>query len=161
MKKIIFGILIIIICLGFSILDFDSASAVSGLAQDPSRDLYSARQLGMGGVSVNFANDASGVFANPACLNGLQFPQLTSSSRKLLMDETQYLLAGWAMPTNYGIFGVGYAAMGTGDSLPTMLDPATGRIIQNPSLEAGSFANSDRKIPRSCAAANNFSLHTF
>ena len=119
-----------------------AAFAANGIALDPSRTLFNARQLGMGGVSVGFANDANGVFANPSGLTGLEFPQVTTSSRRLLMDETQYLLLGWAMPTDYGTFGIGYAGMGTGGSIPTMLDPGTGRIIQNPSLEVGSYSNS-------------------
>src|SRR3989338_5609255 len=119
-----------------------SASAVNGIAADPSRTLYTARQLGMGGVSVNFSDDGSGVFANTAQLTDFEFPQITTASRKLLLDETQYLFAGWAVPTAYGTFGLGYAGLGVGGSIPTTLDPTTGRITQNPSLEAGSFSNS-------------------
>ncbi|OGB89384.1 hypothetical protein A2625_07835 [candidate division WOR-1 bacterium RIFCSPHIGHO2_01_FULL_53_15] len=119
-----------------------AAFAVNGVASDPSRSLYTARQLGMGGVSVNFSDDGSGVFANPAQLTDFEFPQITTASRKLLLDETQYLFAGWAVPTAYGTFGLGYAGLGVGGSIPTTLDPTTGRITQNPSLEAGSFSNS-------------------
>jgi hypothetical protein len=116
--------------------------AINGVTTDPSRDLLSARQLGMGGVSVAFANDANGVFTNPADLVGLEFPQVTTSSRNIMMEETQYLLAGWAMPTDYGVFGLGYAGLGTSGSLATMLDPGTGRILQDPSREAGSYSSS-------------------
>ncbi|MBN3033365.1 MAG: S-layer homology domain-containing protein [Candidatus Saganbacteria bacterium] len=119
-----------------------SALAVNGVGSDPSLDLFSARQLGLGGLTVNFADDAGGVFANPAGLAELEFPQLTTSSRRLTLGETQYLLAGWALPTAWGTFGLGYSAAGAGGSLPTMLDPGTGRVIQDPSREAGSFSNS-------------------
>jgi len=115
--------------------------ALSGVASDPSNPLFNARQLGMGGLSISFAHDANGVFTNPAELTNLEFPQLTTSSRRLLMDETQYLLLGWAVPTSYGTFGLGYVSMGTSGSIPTMLDPATQRIIQNPSIEVGSYNN--------------------
>ena len=145
-----------------------SALAVNGVTFDPSRTLYSARQLGMGGVSINFSNDANGVFSNPAGLTGLEFPQLTSSSRNIMLDETQYIMLGWAVPTDWGTFGLGYAGMGTGGSLPTYLDPATGRILQNPSLEAGSYANSvvafsftrEIKTPLKIAVGGNFKLYS-
>ena len=42
------------------------ASAINGVATDPSRTLYAARQMGLGGVSIGFSNDANGVFSNPA-----------------------------------------------------------------------------------------------
>ncbi len=135
MRKILLTVCCLLIAAG-------AAFAVSGITSDPSRTLFNARQLGMGGVSVGLANDANGVFVNPSGMTGLEFPQVTTSSRRLLMDETQYLLLGWAMPTNYGTFGIGYAGMGTGGSIPTMLDPGSGRIIQNPSLEVGSYSNS-------------------
>jgi hypothetical protein len=124
------------------ILSASAAFAVNGTTLDPSLNLFSARQMGMGGVSIGFANDANGVFTNPSGLVKLDFPQLTASSRKIMMDETQYSLLSWALPTNYGTFGIGYVGMGSGGSLPSMLDPATGRIIINPSLEAGSYSNS-------------------
>ncbi len=118
------------------------AFGVDGVSLDPSATLYTARQLGMGGVSVAFANDANGVLANPACLTKLEFPQMTGSSRKLVLDETQYTLFGWAIPSDWGTFGVGYAGISTGGSLPTKLDPATNRIIIDPSREATSYNNS-------------------
>lgn len=116
--------------------------AVNGTTSDPSRTLFSARQLGMGGLTVGFSDDGNGVFSNPAGLTGLNFPQLVTASRKIMMDETQYVLAGWAMPTNYGTFGIGYTGMGTSGSLPTTLDPGNGRIVVDPSSEAGSYASS-------------------
>ena len=135
MKKTVLIIVLLAICSA-------PLFGASGTGVDPSRNLFNARQLGMGGISTNFADDANGIFANPAALCGLEFPQLTSSSRKLMLDETQYLLTGWTMPTDYGTFGLGYVGMGTTGSLPTTLDPSSGRIIINPSLEAGSYANS-------------------
>ncbi len=121
---------------------YSSAYAVSGTTIDPSRTLYTARQVGMGGLSVAFSDDANGVFSNPAGLSNIEFPQLTGTSRKLLLDETQYLLFGWAFPTKWGTFGLGYTGMNTGGSLPTMLDPASHRIIIDPSREAMSYDNS-------------------
>jgi hypothetical protein len=116
--------------------------AVSGVSFDPSVTPFTARKVGMGGVGVGFANDAAGMFSNPSGLAAIKFPQLTATSRKLVLDETQYNLIGWAMPTDYGTFGLGYVSMGTGGSLPTMLDPASGRIILNPSGEVTSYNNS-------------------
>ena len=134
MKKIL-TVFILILLAG-------AALAVNGISIDPSRTLYSARQMGMGGAAIGFANDANGIFANPSSLTGFEFPQMTATSRKLMLDETQYSLLGWVCPTVYGTFGIGYVGMGSGGSLPTMLDGATGRIIQDPSLEASSYSNS-------------------
>lgn len=120
---------------------WSSAPAVDGVGLDPSRTLSSARHLGMGGVSLGFADDASGIFANPAAMTGLEFPQLLAASRKLVFEETQYTLLCWSMPTDLGTFGFGYTALNAGGSPATQRDPATTRIIINPSQEATSFDN--------------------
>ncbi|MFH1576051.1 MAG: PorV/PorQ family protein [Candidatus Margulisiibacteriota bacterium] len=116
--------------------------AVDGISLDPSQSIYSGRQLGMGGVSVAFSDDASGIFTNPAGLTKHEFPQLIGASRKLVLDETVYTLFGWTLPTQWGTFGLGYTGMNTGGSYPTKLDPATNRIIIDPSREAMSYDNS-------------------
>jgi hypothetical protein len=115
------------------------AHAADGVGLDPSSTLLNARHLGMGGVSLGFANDAGGVFANPAAMTGLDFPQLLAASRKLVFEETQYTLLCWSMPTELGTFGFGYTSLNTGGSIATQRDPATTRIIINPSQEATSF----------------------
>ncbi|MCU0641855.1 MAG: S-layer homology domain-containing protein [Candidatus Margulisbacteria bacterium] len=119
-----------------------SAFALNGTTVDPGQNLFAPRQLGMGGVGAAFGGDANALFTNPSGLTGIEFPQLTSASRKLLADETQYNIFAWAVPTSYGTFGLGYAGLGVSGSLPTYLDPATGRILINPSQEAGSYDNS-------------------
>ena len=83
------------------------------------------------------------------------------------MDETQYTLAGWAMPTDYGTFGLGYVGMGTAGSVPTTRDPGTGRIIQDASGEVGSYSNSvmafsysrDLTAPVKMCVGGNVKLH--
>lgn len=112
------------------------------LSFDPSNNLFSARNLGLGGCSIGFANDANGVFLNPAGMGNFAFPQLSGMSRKMLLEETQYNLLTWAMPTNIGTFGIGYVGISTGGSLPTMRDPGSARIIVNPSMEAMGYGNS-------------------
>jgi len=119
-----------------------AAYALDGASVDPSNSLLNARQLGMGGVGLGFANDANGVFANPSALTRLDFPQLSVTSRKLILDEVQYSQIDWAMPTNYGTFGLGYVSLGVGGALPTTIDPASGRIIIDASREAASYGNS-------------------
>jgi len=114
---------------------------VDGTTNDPSQTLFSARQLGMGGVSVTFSDDANGVFSNPAGMAMIKFPQMLAASRKIVLDETQYTLFGWAIPSYFGTFGLGYVGMNTGGSIPTKLDPASNRIIIDPSREATSYSN--------------------
>ncbi|MDP2990130.1 MAG: hypothetical protein Q8O57_06140, partial [Kiritimatiellota bacterium] len=112
--------------LGLGILLLGPSALADGTSFDPSRNSLAARQVGLGGLSLLFADDANGVFANPAGLTKLEFPQLLAAARKQLLDETQYSLLEWALPTTWGTFGVGYTAMSLGGSLPTALDPATG-----------------------------------
>jgi hypothetical protein len=134
MKKVI--ALIALLFLGSAVF------AVNGVTVDPSRTLFPAREVGMGGVALGFSDDSNGVFSNPAGLTDISFPQLSATSRKIMLDETQYTLGTWAFPTVFGIFGIGYTGMVVGDSFATSLDPGTSRIIINPSLEAGSYSNS-------------------
>jgi len=115
--------------------------AADGVSFDPAQNIYAGRQLGLGGVSVAFSDDAAGVFANPANLTNLEFPQLIGASKKLVMDQSQYTLFCWAIPTGAGTFGFGYSSLNAGGSLPTKLDPATGRIMIDPSREAMSYDN--------------------
>jgi hypothetical protein len=136
---IIISVVVSVIISGYPCIE---AYAADGTSFDPSRSLFTARQLGMGGASVAFSDDANGIFSNPSGLSKLEFPQLTGSSRKLLLDETQYTLFGLAVPTEWGTFGTGYTGMNTGGSFPTKLDPATNRIIIDPSREAISYDNS-------------------
>ncbi|KPJ64325.1 hypothetical protein AMJ44_13020 [candidate division WOR-1 bacterium DG_54_3] len=134
------------------------ALATDGLSLDPSQTLFTARQLGMGGVSVAFSDDANGVFSNPAGLTEIEFPQLVGASRKLILDETQYTLVGWAVPTDWGIFGMGFTSMNTGGSLPTKRDPATNRIMVDPSREATSYDNSVLAFSYSRRLRENLSI---
>jgi hypothetical protein len=115
--------------------------AISGVAVDPAQSIFSARQLGIGGVSLGFDLDANSVFTNPADLVNSQFPQLAATSRNIALGESTYLLSALAIPTDFGLFGVGYVGLSTGGSLPTMRDPATGRIMVDPSSEATNFTN--------------------
>ncbi|MBU1867521.1 MAG: S-layer homology domain-containing protein [Candidatus Margulisbacteria bacterium] len=142
--------------------------AFAGSALDPSSTIYNARQLGMGGVALGLTSDGSDLFLNPSALSKIAFPQFTATARKLALDETQYSLAGWAFPTKYGVFGLGFTGLNTGGSIPTIRDPATGRVIQNPSQEVGSFDNSalvfsyarDLDSPDNIAIGGNLKLIT-
>ncbi|MDI6731810.1 MAG: S-layer homology domain-containing protein [Candidatus Margulisbacteria bacterium] len=135
-----------------------SHSAFAGTSYDPSNNLFSARQLGMGGVSVAYSDDANGVFSNPAGLTEVVFPQLSGSSRTTLMDEVQYSLAAWAMPTDWGVFGFGFVGENTSGSYPTTLDPVTGRITIDTSRETSSYSNSTLAISYSKKINRQFSI---
>ncbi|MFH1542070.1 MAG: S-layer homology domain-containing protein [bacterium] len=165
MKRQLKNIIIIpsfVIC---SLVICHSALAVDGTTLDPSRNVYSARQLGMGGVSVGFSDDASGILTNPSGLADIIFPEITAASRKLVLDETQYNLFAWAVPTQYGTIGLAYSGLNTAGSLPTKQDVGTGRIIVDPSREATSYDNSvvaisySRVLPyRNVALGINYKL---
>ena len=135
-----FGICFLII---FCILSLVPCSlAVDGTSFDPSAKLYNARQIGLGGANLGFTSDANNVFSNPAGLTKIEFPKASVTSRTLLLGEVQYSLMTWAFPTNLGTFGLGYTGVGASGSFPTKLDPATNRVIIDPSREATSYSNS-------------------
>jgi len=151
--------IVILMVLGSCFLS--PALAADGISLDPSRTLFAARPVGMGGVSLGFSDDAGGVFSNPSAMIDLEFPQLVGASRKLLLDQTQYTLFCWALPTDYGTFGFGFTGMNIAGSLPTKLDPATNRIILDPSREATSYDNRviafsySRKVREGLSAGGN------
>ena len=119
-----------------------SSFADTGTTIDISRTIYSGRTLGMGGAHVALSNDGEGMFTNPSGLAKIAFPQMLGLSRYIMLDETSYSVLGWAMPSAWGTFGIGYSGAQTGGSYPTARDPGTGRITIDPSLEALSYNNS-------------------
>ncbi len=139
-------------------LSISASVAVDGVSLDPSQNLFSARQLGMAGLSLAFSDDANGIFTNPADTTEIKFPQLTALSRKIVFGETQYSLLSWMWPTKLGTFGLGYITMGTAGSLATKLDPATGRIIINPSIEATDYSNTVMAVSYARKIRKNLSL---
>lgn len=132
--------------------------ALAGTALDPSSGQLAARSVGLGGATLLFADDANGVLVNPSSLTRLNFPQMLAAGRKILMEETQYTLLEWAIPTDNGTFGFGYTALGTGGSIPTKLDPATGRVIVDPSREAMGYSNSVMAFAYSRPVRSDLSL---
>ena len=130
-----------------------AAWAEAGLSVDPSRNIYAARTLGMGGAHVGLSNDGEGIFSNPSGLANVEFPQIMGLTRRMLLNETSYAIWSWAIPSRWGTLGMGYVDLTTTGSTPTMRDPGTGRIVANPSVEAMSYENSvimltySREIP--------------
>ncbi|KAF0134659.1 MAG: pectate disaccharide-lyase [Candidatus Saganbacteria bacterium] len=118
------------------------AHADTGTSLDISRYILSGRTLGMGGAYTGLSDDGEGIFTNPSGLAKIEFPQMMGFTRKIFLEETTYLLYGWAAPTKYGTFGIGYSSARVGESYPTSRDPGTNRIIINPSLEAINNENS-------------------
>lgn len=74
-----------------------------------------ARAQAMGGGFVSLADDASGVYYNPAGLPLLNFQELSLMHMELF-EGTNYNFAGWAYPDlKLGGFGFGYFRIGTDD----------------------------------------------
>ncbi|PIS30575.1 hypothetical protein COT42_02740 [Candidatus Saganbacteria bacterium CG08_land_8_20_14_0_20_45_16] len=155
-----------LVCLGLWLLSLgvSAAQAAAGVSLDPSTNLYSARQMGLAGAAIGFADDANGIFANPAGLTKITFPQLSGSARNIILGEAQYTLLAWAMPTTWGTVGLGYAALDTTGSYPTKPDPANSRIIIDTSREAMSYNNNvlalsySRDINKNLAIGSNLKL---
>jgi len=133
---------IILIILSFLIwsINFPSLADI-GTSLDISRLIYSGRTMGMGGAHVALSDDGEGVFTNPSGLAGIEFPQASGLTRKILLEETIYSLYSLALPTKWGTFGVGYANARIAGSVPTMRDPGTNRIMIDPSGYASNYEN--------------------
>ena len=90
-----------------------------------------ARPLGMGRAYVAIADDANAVFTNPAGLGFQKNWALTSMSTQLY-NSTNYALAGAAIPSAYGTFGIGYIGIGI---LLMLLDMTINVILQLAGIE--------------------------
>lgn len=73
-----------------------------------------ARPMAMGEAYVGLADDISAMYFNPAGLARMEFPEIISMSNYWLAD-TRQIIAGFAVPTELGVFGIGYSGLGSGD----------------------------------------------
>lgn len=73
-----------------------------------------ARPLAMGGAYAAAGDDVSSIYYNPAGLSRVSHNQFMTMSNSWLLDMSQ-TLAGVAVPTAYGVIGVGYSSLGSGD----------------------------------------------
>lgn len=108
----------------------------SPITSPPTNTVFTGRATGMGGAFIALSDDGEGIFFNPSGLAGIKFPQLVGTSRRMILDEVASTTWGWALPTDYGVFGLGYSGSIISGSYQTMRDPGNDRIILNPSLEA-------------------------
>jgi len=77
-----------------------------------------ARSVALGNVITGIADDASAVFINPAGL-GLQNRMSFISMSTQLLTDVDYKVLGFAYPTRFGTFGIGYIGATTpaGDNI--------------------------------------------
>ena len=120
---------------------YSVAYAASGTGVDPSLTVLSARSLALGQAGAALSDDGDAIFNNPAGLAYAKFPKLSVSQKKLLLDEADLSSLGFAVPTDWGVFGIAGMDTSTGGSLPTMRDATNNRITVNPSTAAYSYDN--------------------
>ncbi len=135
MKK--FGLLVLSLIIFASI----SWAAAGGITLNPGQTIYAPRPMGMGNAFTALADDPNSIFLNPAGLNKMKYFSFTGISRKIVFDETQYLMAGAVLPTDIGNWGFGLVDYSIAGSFATTRDPSTNRIIVNPSVESMSYNN--------------------
>ena len=70
-------LVLFVICNLLFVVFASVAFAADGTSFDPSSQLYSARQIGLGGASLGFSGDANNVFSNPAGLTNIKFPKFS------------------------------------------------------------------------------------
>ena len=114
-KQCIFIILIFLV----GIFDFGfGISAEAGIGSSSGADFLrlggGARPLGMGEAFVAQADDASAIFYNPASLSRLNFPEVLTMYNSHFVGTSQQVV-GIAYPLNFGVLGIGYSGLGSGD----------------------------------------------
>lgn len=108
----------IILCLTFVIC----ASAHAQFAAiDPTRNTPNARVLGLGKAYFALADDSGSIFTNPSGLADAPGWQMTSMSGNFL-EEYNYLSFSGFYPTQYGVFGLGYAGYYIGGAYATTIE---------------------------------------
>jgi len=86
-----------------------------------------ARSIGMGRAYNAVTADGYSLFANPAGIAGLNSIQVVSMYGELSGDVA-YTQLGAEFPTQYGVFGIGYAGSKAGEIVVSTVD-ASGRIV--------------------------------
>jgi hypothetical protein len=133
----VFLLLLLVLCA--------AAYAETRIANDPTRIGVGARLLGMGKGYVGMADDLSGIFVNPAGLANVENWQATSMSGKFL-NEYDYLNLGFAYPTEYGVFGLGYVGCGIGFTSPLATTEVLDGIRIIPSTTEGVSYNFGNRV---------------
>ena len=107
---------VFIICLVFSILYLNPASAGVGSASgaDFLKLGGGARPLALGDAYAALGNDASSVFYNPAGLGRMVFPEVMTMYNSWLADTRQQA-AAVALPLKFGTLAFGYSSLTSGN----------------------------------------------
>jgi len=120
---------------------FTAGTAFANTTLDPSLYSFGARQVGMGEASLADKGDVGNIFINPAGLDFSKNWQLSGTSKTLLGDVSQNILAA-SFKTQWGTIGIGFIDLNANGSLPTARQSSvTGRIIIDPSAEAMGYDN--------------------
>jgi len=119
-KNIIVILMLVVLC---------GATPVFATAADPFHLGVGARPLSMGKAFVAIADDANGIFVNPAGLGSLTSSQLISMYSNVT-DDTSYVLLGGTHNTDYGTLGMGLLSVGVGEIYTTSRDDY-GRVVLN------------------------------
>ena len=96
---------------------FADITVISAQTTDSTLVGGGARPLGMGKAYVAISDDSDSIFINPAGSAGLKGPQAMAMFTNLLNDVYYTEFCG-AIPSDWGVFGLGYIATGVND-VPT------------------------------------------
>jgi hypothetical protein len=106
------------------------------ITSDITRLGVGARPLGMGKMFTALSGDLSSMYVNPGGVGTIKDIQLLSMS-STFANLVKYLTLATAVPTPYGVFGVGYSGSGLGFETPVfnLVEIASGeyRIIPSTS----------------------------
>lgn len=127
--------LLVLLCVCFLSLMVWAANA-----PDPLKVGVGARGLGLGRSLSAMGDDVTCMYANPAGLTSLADWQMTSMSGKLL-DEFNYQSISGAIPTNFGVVGIGFVGANIGGAKPTTMDAFQRVIVDTSQPEMAYFNN--------------------
>ncbi|MFA5113239.1 MAG: S-layer homology domain-containing protein [Candidatus Margulisiibacteriota bacterium] len=113
MKRILTAIVAAVLLAGVACAQY--------VAQDPTRYVPNGRVLGLGKAYIALADDTGAMYTNPAGMGDVSGWQLSSMSGKFL-DEYSYLSFSGLYPTEYGVFGFGYAGTSIAGAFATTIE---------------------------------------
>lgn len=109
MKKLLISAILIV-----SIATTVLAAAGGNAGLDFLRLGGGARPQALGEAYTGLANDASAMYYNPAGLAQMQFPEVMTESDQWFAD-INHVVVGAAVPASFGVVGVGYSGVNSGD----------------------------------------------
>jgi hypothetical protein len=122
-------------------------AAVIGQTDESTRIGGGARPVGMGRAFVAVSDDSDAIFINPAGSAGMKGPQAMAMFTNILNDVYYTEFCG-AVPSEWGVFGMGYIATGVNDvpTTPEASDYYDGMLVLSYSSSLARFFEYSKNV---------------